>query len=113
VLSLHLALNDETRGLLDAKRLALAKPGVILVNTARGALVDENALIDAIERGHVRHAGLDVFHAEPLKPDHPLARMENVTLTSHAAFRTVEASMTLMRRAIDIVKRIVAPPPAA
>jgi len=113
VISLHLALNDETRGLLDAKRLALAKPGVILVNTARGALVEENALIDAIERGHVRHAGLDVFHAEPLKPDHPLARMENVTLTSHAAFRTVEASMTLMRRAIDIVKRIVAPPPAA
>ena len=85
----------------------------IAVNTARGALVDENALIDAIERGHVRHAGLDVFHAEPLKPDHPLARMENVTLTSHAAFRTVEASMTLMRRAIDIVKRIVPPPPAA
>jgi len=113
VISLHLALNDETRGLLDAKRLALAKPGVILVNTARGALVDENALIDAIERGHVRHAGLDVFHAEPLKPDHPLARMENVTLTSHAAFRTVEASMTLMRRAIDIVQRIVPPPPAA
>src|SRR6478735_5110326 len=113
VISLHLALNDETRGLLDAKRLALAKPGVILVNTARGALVDENALIDAIERGHVRHAGLDVFHAEPLKPDHPLARMENVTLTSHAAFRTVEASMTLMRRAIDVVKQIVAPPPAA
>jgi D-3-phosphoglycerate dehydrogenase / 2-oxoglutarate reductase len=113
VISLHLALNDETRGLLDAKRLALAKPGVILVNTARGALVDENALIGAIERGHIRHAGLDVFHAEPLKPDHPLARMENVTLTSHAAFRTVEASMTLMRRAIDIVKRIVAPPPAA
>ena len=67
---------------------AHAKPGVILVNTARGALVDETALIDALERGHIRHAGLDVFHAEPLKPDHPLARMENVTLTSHAAFRT-------------------------
>ena len=54
--------------------------------------------------GHIRHAGLDVFHAEPLEPDHPLARMENVTLTSHAAFRTLEASMTLMRRAIDIVR---------
>jgi D-3-phosphoglycerate dehydrogenase len=110
VISLHLALNDETRGLLDAKRLASTKPGVILVNTARGALVDETALIDALERGHIRHAGLDVFHAEPLRPDHPLVRMENVTLTSHAAFRTLEASMTLMRRAIDIVKRIVAPP---
>ena len=111
VISLHLALNDQTRGLLDQKRLARTKPGVILINTARGALVDEPALIDALERGHIRHAGLDVFHAEPLKPDHPLARMQNVTLTSHAAFRTLEASMTLMRRAIEIVRRIVTPSP--
>ena len=107
VISLHLALNDETRGLIDAKALARAKPGVILVNTARGALVEEAALIDALRGGHIRHAGLDVFHAEPLKADHPLARMETVTLTSHAAFRTREASETLMRRAIDIVRRIV------
>jgi D-3-phosphoglycerate dehydrogenase len=84
------------------------KPGVILVNTARGALMDEAALVDALNSGHVRHAGLDVFAAEPLKPDHPLARMDNVTLTSHAGFRTLEASMTLMRRAIDIVRAIVA-----
>jgi hypothetical protein len=109
VISLHLALNDETRGFIDAKRLARAKRGVILVNTARGALVEERALLDALASGHVRHAGFDVFHAEPLKPDHPLARMENVTLTSHAAFRTLEASETLMRRAIDIVRGIVAP----
>src|SRR5262249_33810445 len=108
VLSLHLAPTDETRGTLDARRLARTKPGVILVNTARGALVEEAALLDALARGHIRHAGLDVFHAEPLKPDHPLARMENVTLTSHAAFRTLEASETLMRRAIDIVRTIVA-----
>ncbi len=107
VISLHLALTDETRDLLDAKRLARTKPGVILVNTARGALVEEAALLDALRSGHVRHAGLDVFHAEPLKPDHPLARMENVTLTSHAAFRTLEASETLMRRAIDIARAIV------
>jgi D-3-phosphoglycerate dehydrogenase len=110
VISLHLALNDETRGLIDAQRLARTKPGVILVNTARGALVDETALLDALRSGHIRHAGLDVFHAEPLKPDHPLARMENVTLTSHAAFRTLEASETLMRRAIDIVRRILGTP---
>ena len=108
VISLHLALNDETRGLIDARRLAQAKPGVILVNTARGALVDETALLDALRSGHIRHAGLDVFHAEPLKPDHPLAQMDQVTLTSHAAFRTLEASETLMRRAIDIAGRIVA-----
>jgi D-3-phosphoglycerate dehydrogenase len=103
MISLHLALTDETRGLIDAERLARTKPGVILVNTARAALVEEDALLEALESGHVRHAGLDVFHAEPLKTDHPLARLENVTLTSHAGFRTYEASMTLMRRAIDIV----------
>jgi len=107
VISLHLALNAETRGLIDAQRLALTKPGVILVNTARGELVDEAALLDGLRSGHIRHAGLDVFHAEPLKADHPLARMDNVTLTSHAAYRTLEASETLMRRAIDIVRTIV------
>jgi len=106
VISLHLALSDETRGLLDARRLAQTKPGVILVNTARGALVDEAALLAALKSGHIRHAGLDVFHVEPLKPEHPLAQMENVTVTSHAAYRTLEASETLMRRAIDIVRDI-------
>ena len=107
VISLHLALSDETRGLLNAERIARTKSGVILVNTARGALVEEAALIDALRSGHIRHAGLDVFHAEPLETDHPLARMENVTLTSHAAYRTLEASLTLMRRAIDIVRGIL------
>jgi D-3-phosphoglycerate dehydrogenase / 2-oxoglutarate reductase len=107
VISLHLALHDETRNLLDAKGLARTKRGVILVNTARGALIDEAALLDALRSGHIRHAGLDVFHTEPLAPDHPLARVENVTLTSHAAYRTLEASETLMRRAIDIARTIV------
>jgi D-3-phosphoglycerate dehydrogenase / 2-oxoglutarate reductase len=107
VVSMNLTLNDETRGFLSAARIARMKPGAILVNTARGALADEAALIAALQSGHIRHAGLDVFHAEPLKPDHPLAKMANVTLTSHAAFRTLEASMTLLRRAIDIVKTLV------
>jgi D-3-phosphoglycerate dehydrogenase len=106
VVSINLVLNDETRGFLNAERIAQMKPGAILVNTARGALVDEAALIGALQSGHIRHAGLDVFHDEPLKMDHPLAKMENVTLTAHAAFRTVEASMTLLRRAIDIVKQL-------
>ena len=106
VVSLNLTLNDETRGFLDAARIARMKPGAILVNTARGALVDEAAMIAALNSGHIRHAGLDVFHTEPLKPDHPLARMDNVTLSAHAAFRTLEASMTLLRRAIDIVRAI-------
>jgi D-3-phosphoglycerate dehydrogenase len=106
IVSLNLVLNDETRDFIDKARIARMKPGVILVNTARGALVDEAALIEALKSGHIRHAALDVFHNEPLKGDHPLASMENVTLSAHAAFRTLEASMTLLRRAIDIVKRI-------
>ena len=107
VISLHLTLGEETRGFLSAERIARLKSGVILVNTARGALVDEAALVAALKSGHIRHAGLDVFHAEPLKPDNALAQLPNVTLTSHAAFRTQEASETLLRRAIDIVKTIV------
>lgn len=108
VISLHLTLNDGTRGLLDAARIARVKPGAILINTARAALVDEAALIAALRNGTIRHAGLDVFHTEPLKADHPLAQMDNVTLTAHAGFRTPEASLTLYRRAIDIVRKITA-----
>jgi D-3-phosphoglycerate dehydrogenase len=108
VISLNLVLNDETRGFLDAARIARMKPGVILVNAARGALVDEAALLDALKRGHIGHAGFDVYHSEPLKAAHPLTRMSNITLSAHAAFRTPEASMTLLRRAIDIVRKITA-----
>jgi len=108
VVSMNLTLGDETRGFLSPERIARMKPGAIYVNTARGALADEAALIAALRSGHIRHAGLDVFHNEPLKADHPLAQLPNVTLTSHAAFRTLEASMTLLRRAVDIVKTLVA-----
>jgi len=107
VISMNLTLNDETRGFLGSTQFARIKPGVIFVNTARAALVDEAAFIEALRSGRIRHAGLDVFNAEPLKPGNPLARMENVTLSAHAAFRTLEASMTLLRRAIDIVRSIV------
>jgi D-3-phosphoglycerate dehydrogenase len=106
VISINLTLNDETRGFLDKARIARMKPGVIFINTARGALADEAALIEALKSGHIRHAGLDVFHNEPLKAGDPLASLENVTLSAHAAFRTLEASMTLLRRAIDIVKSV-------
>jgi D-3-phosphoglycerate dehydrogenase len=106
VVSMNLVLSEETRNFLDAARIARMKPGAILVNTARGALIDEGALIRALKTGAIRHAALDVFHAEPLRPDHPLARLPNVTLTAHSAFRTQEASETLLRRAIDIVRHI-------
>jgi D-3-phosphoglycerate dehydrogenase len=106
IVSMNLTLGDETRGFLSGERIARMKKGVIYINTARGALADEPALIAALQQGHIRHAGLDVFHNEPLPPDHALAKLENVTLSAHAAFRTPEASETLLRRAIDIVKAI-------
>jgi D-3-phosphoglycerate dehydrogenase / 2-oxoglutarate reductase len=107
VVSLHLLLNDETRGLITGKHIAAMKPGVILVNTARGAIVDETAMIDALKSGHIRHAGLDVFNIEPLPADHPLTRLPNVTLSAHSAFRTPEASENLIRAAWEHCRRIV------
>ena len=104
VLSLHLLLTDETRGFLDATRFARMRPGGILVNTARGALVDEAALIAALESGRLAHAALDVFHEEPLPANHRLVGLERVTLSAHSAFRTPEASETLIRRALDIAR---------
>ena len=98
VVSIHLLLNDETRGLISAACIEAMKPGVILVNTARGAIVDEKAMIDALKSGQIRHAGLDVFNIEPLPADHPLTKLENVTLSAHSAFRTPEASENLIAR---------------
>jgi D-3-phosphoglycerate dehydrogenase len=106
VVSLHLLLNDETRGFLSRQRIAAMKPGVILVNTARGAMVDEAAMIDALKSGHIRHAGLDVFNIEPLPADHPLTKLPNVTLSAHSAFRTPEASENLMAAAWEHCRRI-------
>ena len=106
VVSLHLLLNDETRGFLSRERIASMRPGVILVNTARGALVDEQAMIDALQSGHIRHAGLDVFNIEPLPVDHPLIKLPNVTLSAHSAFRTPEASENLMQAAWEHCRRI-------
>ncbi len=106
VVSLHLLLNDETRGFLSRERIASMRPGVILVNTARGALVDEVAMIDALQTGHIRHAGLDVFNIEPLPVDHPLTKLPNVTLSAHSAFRTPEASENLMGAAWEHCRRI-------
>ena len=102
VLSVHLLLNDETRFFLNAARIARMRPGAILVNTARGAVVDEAAMIAALRSGQIGHAGLDVFDVEPLPGGHELTTLENVTLSAHSAFRTPEATDTLIRRALDI-----------
>ena len=106
IISLHLLLNDETRGFLSRERITAMKQGVILVNTARGALADEAAMIDALKSGHIRHAGLDVFDVEPLPMDHPLTKLPNVTLSAHSAFRTPEASENLIAAAREHCRRI-------
>jgi D-3-phosphoglycerate dehydrogenase / 2-oxoglutarate reductase len=106
VVSLHLLLNDETRGFLSRACIEAMKPGVILINTARGALADEDAMIEALQSGQIRHAGLDVFNIEPLPVDHPLTKLPNVTLSAHSAFRTPEASENLIGAAWEHCRRI-------
>ena len=106
VVSLHLLLNDDTRGMITREKIAKMKPGVILINTARAAIVDEAAMIEALKSGHIRHAGLDVFLTEPLPADHPLTKLPNVTLSAHSAFRTPEASENLIEAAWEHCRRI-------
>ena len=107
VISIHLLLNDETRGFLSREKIASMRKGAILVNTARAAIVDEAAMIDALKSGHIRHAGLDVFNTEPLPKDHPLTKIPNVTLSAHSAFRTPEASENLIHASWEHCRRIV------
>ncbi|MEA2805902.1 MAG: D-3-phosphoglycerate dehydrogenase / 2-oxoglutarate reductase, partial [Rhodospirillaceae bacterium] len=102
IVSLHLGLNEATRGFLDRAKLEKAKPGVIVVNTARAGVVDEPALIDLLRSGHVGHYATDVFAQEPAPQDEPLLKLDNVTLTAHAGYNTPEAAMTMYRRAIDL-----------
>ena len=91
VVSLHLRLSGDTRGFLGRAQLERMKPSAILINTARGPIVDEAALVEALTRGRIAGAGLDVFDVEPLPAGHPLARLENVVLTPHSAGITPEA----------------------
>jgi D-3-phosphoglycerate dehydrogenase len=74
------------------------------VNVARGALFDEGALVDALRSARIRHAALDVFATEPLPADHPFTKLPNVTLTAHAAWKSREASVRLLREAITLAK---------
>jgi phosphoglycerate dehydrogenase-like enzyme len=90
VLSLHLPLTAETTGIINAAALAAMKRGSVLINTARGPLVDEAALLAALKSGHLRGAGLDVFAREPAAPHDPLLELSNVVVTPHLAWLTAE-----------------------
>jgi phosphoglycerate dehydrogenase-like enzyme len=85
-LSIHLVLSDRSRGLFGASDLALMKPNSVLINTSRGPIVDETALVEALRSGRIAGAGLDVFDIEPLPSDHPLASLDNVVLAPHVGY---------------------------
>lgn len=105
VVSLHVPLNDETRGMVDAGLLGRMRRGSMLVNTARGAVVDIDALLAALEDGTLDGAGLDVLPVEPVAVDHPLARHPRVLLTPHSAFYSTAAEVELRRKAaLNIVQ---------
>lgn len=101
VVSLHLKLTDDSRGIIGERELGLMKEGALLVNTGRGPLVDEAALLAALDSGHLGGAGLDVFSEEPLPPDAPILRQKQVVLTPHNADSTPEGLDFLNEGAVD------------
>jgi len=103
VISLHLGLTDQSRGIIGQRELGIMKAGALLVNTGRGPLVDEAALVEALESGHLAGAGLDVFTEEPLPADSPILRCKQVVLTPHNADSTPEGIDFLNGGAVDNV----------
>lgn len=103
IVSIHATLSPQTRGLIDARRIALMKPTAYLINTARGAIVDEEALVEALEQRRIAGAGLDVFEQEPLPAGHPLTRLDNVVLTPHLGWPTDEAYAGFADAAADVL----------
>jgi phosphoglycerate dehydrogenase-like enzyme len=101
VISLHLPGSPATKHLFDAAAFARMRPGSVLVNTARGSIVDEAALIAALEGGHLAAAGLDVFETEPVDPQNPLLRLTNVVVTPHLTWLTEQTNM----RMLDVATR--------
>ena len=106
VVSLHLPLTPETEGLIDRVALARMKPGAVLVNTARGGLVEEEALVEALATGQLLAAGLDVLAEEPPAPDHPLLSLDNVVLTPHVAWLTQETLTRSFDVALENIRRL-------
>jgi phosphoglycerate dehydrogenase-like enzyme len=106
VISLHVPLDSETHHLIDAKALATMKSGAVLVNTARGGLVDEAALIHALQQGPLRAAGLDTFEQEPTPVDNPLLRLDNVVVMPHVAWLTTDTLDRSLVVAVENCRRL-------
>lgn len=108
VVSVHAPLTAETEGMIGHAQFAAMKPTACLVNTARGPVVDQDALVEALETGRIAGAGLDVFAHEPIGPDHPLARCENVVLSPHAAWYSEDSEIEIRtktaRNVVDVAQ---------
>jgi phosphoglycerate dehydrogenase-like enzyme len=111
VVTIHLVLGDRTRGLIGARELGLMKPTALLVNTSRGPIVDEAALVAALETGEIAGAGLDVYDSEPLAPGHPLRSAPNTVLTPHLGYVTEENYRTFYEQTAEDVEAFLAGAP--
>jgi phosphoglycerate dehydrogenase-like enzyme len=103
ILTIHVQLSDRTRGLVGSRELQLMKPTAYLINTARGPIVDEAALVQALQARSIAGAGLDVFDAEPLPPDHPLKSLDNTILVPHIGYVTTEQYQVRYRHTVENV----------
>ena len=104
VVTIHLRLGAGTRALLSRREFELMKPTAYLINTSRGPIVDEPALVEALESGAIGGAGLDVFDVEPLPLDHPLRKAPNTVMTPHLGFVTVENYRVFFRAAVENIR---------
>ena len=107
IVSIHTPLTPATEGLIDAEALAKMKPGAILVNTARGAIVDEGALVDALKSGQLSAAGLDVYAEEPVAADNPLLSLDNALLLPHVSWFTADTMDRYLDHAVKNCRRLV------
>ena len=111
VVTIHLQLSDRTRGLLGARELGLMKPTAYLINTSRGPIVEEAALVDALRRRAIAGAGLDVFDQEPLPPGHPFLAMDNVVLTPHLGYVTADGYRAFYGQTVENIAAFLAGAP--
>jgi phosphoglycerate dehydrogenase-like enzyme len=111
VLSIHLVLSDRSRGMVGAPELAMMKPTSILINTSRGPIVDEGALLDALRRNAISCAAVDVYETEPLPTDHPLRFLDNAVLTPHIGYVSQQLYSVFYRDAVEDIAAFTAGKP--
>jgi phosphoglycerate dehydrogenase-like enzyme len=107
IVTIHIPLNADTRGSIGEREFALMKPGALLINTARGPIVSEPAMIKALESGRLGGVGLDVFDVEPLPLDHPLRRFDHAILTSHRGYATHEILSERYQQAMENILKFI------